>query len=236
MTKAAAFFDIDGTLLKANVVDYYLYLASQEKSPMQRRALKLQLLIKAPYYLLLDRWSRDRFNRQFYRNYRGMQLQQCQQWSRSQFVEKIRPALFPSALACIAQHQAAGRAIILVTGSLDFIVAPLAEFIGADEMIVARLATAQGRFTGEMVSAPVAGAEKARGMVAVAQAKEIDLTASYAYADSMADLPMLTAVGHPVAVNPDQRLQRLAQQRNWEIARWKFNPILNPGREVQSSC
>lgn len=236
MTTTAAFFDLDGTLLKSNVVDYYIYLASQGLSAVQRWGLILQLLMKAPYYLLLDRWSRDRFNRTFYRNYRGMLVEQCQEWSRSQFVDKLRPALFPAGLACIAQHQAAGRQVILVTGSLDFIVAPLAEFIGTDAMLVASLEVEQGRFTGEMLSQPVAGDEKARMMQALAQEREIDLTASYAYADSVADLPMLQAVGHPVVVNPDSRLERVAQQLGWAIAEWKLDPILISSGEVKPQC
>ncbi|MEG4533978.1 HAD family hydrolase [Microcoleus sp. D2_18a_D3] len=232
----AAFFDLDGTLLKSNIVEYYLYLASQGLSGVQRWGLTLQLWLKAPYYIMLDRWDRDRFNRTFYRNYRSMEFANCQKWSQTQFVNKIRPALFPTALECITKHQAAGRQIIFVTGSLDFIVAPITEFIGADAMLTASLQIDQGKFTGEMLSPPVAGEEKARMMQSLALARGIDLTASYAYADSFADLPMLQAVGHPVAVNPDARLQKIAQKSGWAIADWKLDPINISSQEAKLQC
>jgi HAD superfamily hydrolase (TIGR01490 family) len=221
LSLTAAFFDVDGTLVKSNVVDYYLYLATRGVSPLQRWWTTVQLACKVPYYLLLDCLSRDRFNRIFYRNYRGLSVEHCQRWSQLQFKQTIYPKLFPAALDCMSQHREQERQIVLVTGSLDFIVAPLTEFLNA-KALTACLQTVNGRYTGELVGVPLAGEEKAKAMREFALERGIDLTQSYAYGDSAADLPMLHMVGHPVAVNPDSTLRRVAQQKKWEVQQWQL--------------
>jgi len=223
VSQSAAFFDVDGTLVKANIVDYYFYFASYQSPPWQQWLLRLLLLARVPYYLVLDQFSRDRFNRVFYRNYRGLSVERCRQMSQIQFDEKIKAVLFSDALSCIAEHQRQGRQIVLVTGSLDFIVAPLAAFIGAEMMLTASLHSKDGHYTGELVQQAVAGAEKARMMREFAVKAGIDLAQSYAYGDSLADLAMLQAVGHPVVVNPGATLRRVAQQAEWGIAHWKLD-------------
>ncbi len=221
MSSTAAFFDVDGTLVKSTVVDYYLYLATQGVSPLQRWWTTVQLAGKVPYYLLVDSLSRDRFNRIFYRNYRGLSVEHCQQWSQLQFKEIIYPKLFPAALECIAQHREQERQIVLVTGSLDFIVAPLSEFLNA-KALTACLKAVNDKYTGELIGVPLTGQEKAKAMQAFALEWGIDLTQSYAYGDSAADLPMLQMVGHPVAVNPNLTLSRIAQQKKWEVQHWEL--------------
>ena len=216
----AAFFDLDGTLVESNVVDYYLYLATQNLPSVKRWWLTAQLVCKAPYYLLLDRLNRSRFNQVFYRNYRGFSTDHCQQWSQILFQEMIYPRLRPGAIECITQHKAQGRQIVLVTGSLDFIVAPLAEFLGA-KALTSRLQSDQGHYTGELLGASMIGEEKAKAIREMASDLSINLQQSYAYGDSAADLPMLDTVAYPVAVNPDARVRRVAQQRGWAIEEWK---------------
>jgi HAD superfamily hydrolase (TIGR01490 family) len=216
----AAFFDLDGTLVKSNAVDYYLFLTTQNLSSVKRWWLTAQLVCKAPYYLALDRLNRDRFNQAFYRNYRGFSTDDCQQWSQVLFQEMIYPQLRPDALACITQHKAQGRQIVLVTGSLDFIVAPLAEFLGASAL-TSRLQSNQGHYTGELLGTSMIGEEKAKAIRRIASDLSLDLQQSYAYGDSAADLPMLNTVAHPVAVNPDAKVRRVAQDRGWTIEEWK---------------
>ncbi|MGA7952753.1 MAG: HAD family phosphatase, partial [Gloeobacterales cyanobacterium] len=173
-----------------------------------------------PYYLLLDRMNRDRFIQVFYRNYRGFFTDDCQQRSQILFQEMIYPQLRPGAIECITQHKAQGRQIVLVTGSLDFIVAPLAEFLGA-KTLTSRLKSDQGHYTGELLGASMIGEEKAKAIRQMASDLSIDLQQSYAYGDSAGDLPMLDTVAYPVAVNPDIKLRRVAQQRGWTIEEWK---------------
>jgi phosphoserine phosphatase len=78
-------------------------------------------------------------------------------------------------------------------------------------------------YTGELSGAPVAGEARARMLASFARRRKLDLSRSYAYADSISDLPMLEAVGNPVVVNPDGRLQKAAKERGWQIKNWSRN-------------
>jgi alcohol-forming fatty acyl-CoA reductase len=218
MTKAA-FFDVDGTLLNSNVVDFYRYCIAHQTSVWRRSHLTARLLFFVPYYLLLDRVNRDQFNQLFYQNYAGLTLDQCQTLGRQYFRDRVQPQIYPQALEQIRMHQKHGDRVVLVTGSPDFVIAPLAKFLKA-EMLTASLTVEQGYLTGEMVGLPVAGHEKSRLMQQFADIHQIDLTRSFAYGDSIADLPMLCAVGHPIAVNPDPSLRQTCRQMRWAIAGW----------------
>ena len=129
----------------------------------------------------------------------------------------IEPILYEEALDLMAVHRAEGRRIFLVSASPVEIVEPLAEYLGVDEAIASRAEVdADGRYTGEMDTYAY-GPVKAEIIRALAEVEGIDLAGSYAYSDSYTDLPMLETVGHPVAVNPDRVLARLARDREWEI-------------------
>lgn len=129
----------------------------------------------------------------------------------------IEPIVYDEALELIAEHRAAGRKVFLVSASPEEIVAPLALYLGVDEAIATRAEIdEEGRYTGR-VEFYAFGPYKADAMREVAERDGIDLAESFAYSDSATDLPMLEAVGHPVAVNPDRELARLARARGWEI-------------------
>jgi HAD superfamily hydrolase (TIGR01490 family) len=222
LSATAAFFDIDGTLVKLNIIDYYLYLATREVSIWQKWSITLKLICQAPYYLVLDRLSRKHFNQFFYRNYKKISVAHCQKWSEKQFQEIIQPKLFPAALDCINYHKQQGRKIILVTGSLDFVVAPLAEFLGA-KALTASLKTENEHFTGQLLGYPMAGKEKARRVRLFALEQGIDLKQSYAYGDSADDIPMLRTVGKAIAVNPDTTLHQEAVKKGWHITNFDLS-------------
>jgi len=110
---------------------------------------------------------------------------------------------------------------VLVTGALDFVMQPLAEFMRADDLLAIQLVERDGIFTGELSSPPIADEHKAALIREYAQRYGIDLTRSFAYGNSLGDAPMLECVGHPVAVNPDKRLRRSATERGWRVVEWK---------------
>ena len=129
----------------------------------------------------------------------------------------IEPIVYSEALELIHSHRAQGRKVFIVSASPEEIVAPLARFLGVDEAIATRAALDEaGRYTGE-VEFYAYGPGKADAMEHVARRDGIDLSASWAYSDSATDEPMLRAVGHPVAVNPDRDLARTARDEDWEI-------------------
>src|SRR5262249_17504392 len=131
--------------------------------------------------------------------------------------EVISPIVFAEALELFDQHHAAGRHVVIVSSSPAEVVAPLGEFLGADEVIATRAEIDdEGNYTGELAFYAY-GPNKAEAVREIAAREGIDLASSYAYSDSITDLPMLEAVGRPVAVNPDKELARQARERGWEV-------------------
>ena len=125
--KTVAFFDVDGTLLKSTIVHCYIWLRSLQIPFFFRHLWLIGFLPKVVYYLILDSISRTRFNQVFYRNYRGLEVAEMQALSTEMFETYIRPKIFSEAVSQIQEHKEEGAAIVLVTGSLDFIVQPIAD-------------------------------------------------------------------------------------------------------------
>lgn len=118
----------------------------------------------------------------------------------------------------VAGDRRAGFLTVLVTGALDVVAAPLARHLGIERVAANSLALdAAGIATGELAPPVLAGPEKAVWVRRFAAAEAIDLERSRAYADDTADLPFLSSVGRPVAVNPDRKLRATAQAHGWPV-------------------
>lgn len=222
MSKSAAFFDVDGTLVGRHIVHQFMYIRRQMLPRLLRPFWTGAFLAKTPYYLLLDKLSRTKLNEVFYRNYAGLPCDRVRALAVRCFESVVRPHLFNEARDCLAEHRSAGRALVLVTGSLDFIMEPLVKHLGADACIAPSLVEDGDRFTGELDGPPVGSAEKAARIRAFAQRENVDLAASFAYGDSIADMPMLQEVGHPNVVNPDKSLSAAARRLGWPIHQWSY--------------
>ncbi|MDE0043127.1 MAG: HAD-IB family hydrolase [Candidatus Poribacteria bacterium] len=218
--QVAAFFDVDGTLVNSTIVHYYVRFRLQLLHPLIRPFWLAGFLLKIPYYLLLDRVSRTKFNQVFYRNYRGMEVERLKSLALDSFDALLGSKIYPAATDQVREHKAKDNLVVLVTGSLDFIMAPLADYLGADHTLAMSLREQNGKFTGELKSPPLGEEEKARVVKAFAQEHGIELAASFAYGDSRADLPMLHCVGTPVVVNPGKALRRTATESDWKICEW----------------
>ena len=218
--KTAAFFDVDGTIVSTTIVHYYIQFRSRLLPTFLRPFWIAWFALKVVYYFFLDKISRTRFNQVFYRNYRGLKAEDVKQLAGEQFETYGRSKLFPAALDCIREHQNRGDLIVLVTGSLDFIVQPLADYLQADAALTVQLEEAHGKFTGELTTLPLSEAEKVRAIQTFVEQHNVDLAASYAYGDSRADLPMLQCVGNPIVVNPSKGLRQVAIESGWEISEW----------------
>lgn len=218
--KSVAFFDVDGTLLKSTIVHYYIWMRSAVMPFPLKYLWLIAFLPKIVYYLILDSISRTRFNRVFYRNYRGMAVAEVKALSAEMFETSVRPKIFAEAVSQIEEHKEQGTAVVLVTGSLDFIVQPIADYLGVAAVLAPQLREEDGRFTGELTTVPLIGAEKAKAVRSYANRHEISLEESYAYGDSGSDLPMLECVGHPVVVNPGKKFRQKALESGWEMHEW----------------
>jgi len=114
-------------------------------------------------------------------------------------------------------HKAAGRDVVIVSTSGEEVVGPIGAMLGADEVVATKMVVGEdGTYTGE-ISLYAYGPEKAVAIRALAEQRGYDLANSYAYSDSATDIPMLEAVGHPFAVNPDRALRKIATEREWPL-------------------
>ena len=218
--KTVAFFDVDGTLLKSTIVHCYVWMRSSQMPFFLKHLWIIGFLPKIVYYLILDSISRTRFNEVFYRNYRGLEVAEMKALSTEIFEAYIRPKIFSEAVSQIQEHKEQGTAVVLVTGSLDFVVQPIAEYLAVDAVLAPQLREQHGQFTGELTTAPLIGEAKAKAMRNYADQHEISLEESYAYGDSQSDLPMLECVGNPVVVNPSKALRQKALKSGWEMHEW----------------
>jgi HAD superfamily hydrolase (TIGR01490 family) len=130
--------------------------------------------------------------------------------------EIIEPAIYEEAVALMAEHRSAGRDIIVISSSGTEVVEPIGARLGVDTAIGTQLVIEDGHYTGEILFYAY-GEGKATAMRELAAERGYDLSASYAYTDSITDLPMLEAVGHPTAVNPDAELRTVAADRDWPV-------------------
>lgn len=129
----------------------------------------------------------------------------------------VEPIIYAEALELMADHRRAGRRIVIVSASPEEIVLPIGRLLDVDDVLASRSQVDhEGRYTGEMAFYAY-GPFKVDAMEELATRQGIDLAASYAYSDSYTDLPMLEAVGHPVAVNPDRPLAKAARDRGYAV-------------------
>jgi HAD superfamily hydrolase (TIGR01490 family) len=176
--------------------------------------------LRGPGWWLRDVFSRRASNVAIYANYRGLSANGARQWADHYYREFIKPKVFPQAVQRLDEFRQRGVRLVLVTGGLDLFMAPLARELAAD-CLAPSLAEQAGVFTGQLTTPPLTGEHKADAIRRHAATHGLDLQQSYALGDALGDLPMLECVGHPIAVNPDRRLARIARARGWPLEEWR---------------
>lgn len=212
----AAFFDLDKTVISKSS-------SLALTGPMYRAGLvSRSALLKGAYaqlvYLLLgaDEKKMDRVKEGMLALTRGWDRDQVEQIIREAMAD-LDPYIYLEALDLMELHRALRRKIFIVSSSAEEVVRPMAERLGDVSVIGTRaMVDDEGRYTGEL-EFYCYGENKAVAIREIAERQGIDLEGSYAYSDSATDLPMLEAVGHPVAVNPDRELRKEAERRGWQV-------------------
>jgi HAD superfamily hydrolase (TIGR01490 family) len=214
-----ALFDMEGTLLDSNVIESYLWLRlaelPREEWPFEVGAV----LRRLPRYIGAERRDRGEFLRTFYRRYEGASVKGLDRLIDQDVSELVLRRLSPAAVRRIREHRRAGHITILITGALHCFIRPLLPLF--DEVVAAELDNEDGRYSGHLRVPPLVGEARAAWLRAYADRTGADVRRSYGYADSHSDLPLLRAVGNPVAVNPDVALYRVARKRRWPIEDWR---------------
>jgi HAD superfamily hydrolase (TIGR01490 family) len=214
-----AAFDLENTLIASNVVESYSFLATRRLNMPERVRYVLRTLAEAPTLSSIDRKDRADFLRFFYRRYEDAPVDQIAEDSKELLAQLILTKSFPAGMRRVREHRALGHRTMLITGALDFAVEGLRPLF--DEIVSAKLSVqADGTYSGNLAVVPPTGETRAQILSDYCDAEGLRLEECVAYADSSSDLPMLEAVGFPVAVNPETRLASIARKRGWLVEDW----------------
>lgn len=218
---AAAFYDLEGTLVSTNLVHTLGFYAKNQQGLFRSFKKSASTLLSLPLFAVTDQYSRKVFNDLFFKRYRGESEDRLRFFAEELFEDVLRPAIYPGAFELIEKSRSLGLRQVVVTGALDLSVKPLMKHLGITDYVSNRLEFVNGYATGRLLPPVLAAATKASWIRTFAEREGLSLSDSYAYSDSISDLPMLSIVGHPAAVNPDMRLRQTALHHDWPILNLK---------------
>ncbi|MSP23744.1 MAG: HAD-IB family hydrolase [Myxococcales bacterium] len=214
---AASYFDVDGTLVSTNLIPPTLYYLLNQPTPIHVARQLGKALLKAPMMAWAELQDRRLFNEALFTVLEGTSEDRLVTLSDDVFDRVLKPAIYPGAKDLVRTSLDKGHEVVLVSGALDVVIQHLARYLGATSVIANRLEIHNRHATGKLVRPVVAGPNKALLVRDHARAGGHDLDACFAYSDSYSDVPMLSIVGYPVAVNADRRLRMLANAYHWPI-------------------
>jgi HAD superfamily hydrolase (TIGR01490 family) len=216
---AAAFFDLDRTLIRRSSV---LALAGSFR---QRGLISRLDLAKSAFWqvlFVLRGASAERVRRASEEGMKilsGFTVEDMQALVGDAMEPVLRPLVYDEPLHLVRRHRAQGERVYIVSATLQEIVQHIADDLGFDGAIGSTCEIADGVYTGRSLRA-AHGEGKAEAIRELAALEGFDLAACTAYSDSHTDVPFLEAVGHPVAANPDRKLRRIARRRGWPVVRF----------------
>lgn len=222
---AAAFFDLDKTVIaKSSTLAFGRPLFNA--GFVNRRTLAKAAIAQLSYSAFgADHDQMEMVRAQLLALTRGWDAQELRRLAAESMEDVVAPLVYQEALELIGHHRESGRKVVLISSSPEEIVRPLAGYLGGIDEVVATRSTVgpDGRYTGELEFYAY-GPGKVTAIEELAARDGLDLKSSFAYSDSATDLPLLRAVGNPVAVNPDRELRAVAEAEGWEI-RYFVRPV-----------
>lgn len=212
----AAFFDLDKTVISKSST--LAFVPSFYQDGLLSRAQAVRGAIAQLVFRVggADHKQMEKIKEQVGRLCRGWPAERVAEIVTRHLPDTIGPLVYAEARRLLHAHRQAGRDVYLVSSAGQEVVGPIGAMLGVSGIIATRMGQADGRYTGELEFYAY-GEGKACGMREVAAERGYDLTACFAYSDSVTDLPMLEAVGHPHAVNPDRELRKVAHARGWPV-------------------
>jgi len=225
--RPAAFFDLDKTIIaKSSTLAF-------SKSLFAEGLLNRRAVLRSAYAQLVfsaggaDHEMLEKMRAEISALVTGWDVVTVRQIVREALHDVIEPLVYAEALALIEEHREAGHDIIIVSASGAEMVEPIAEMLGAKHAVATRLEEVDGRYSGKILHYSY-GPNKVTAMLELAEREGYDLARSFAYSDSATDAPMLEAVGHPFAVNPDKALRKRATEEGWPILTFEKPTALRP--------
>ena len=228
-----AVFDLAGTLIPGTVVDSYLTLRLSALDAPARVAEFGRIMRHLPGWIAAERRDRGSFLRSLFRGYAGVDLDLLEAYVDDVHAPRFLEQVSSDALRRIQAHRDAGHRTILMTGDVRQVTRPLSALF--DEVVCTDLDEeldlgGRRRASGFLKSPPLVGEARAAWLRRYAEVEGADLSASYAYADSHVDVPLLKSVGNPTAVSPDVPLFRVARASRWPVADWAAS---SPARRLR---
>jgi HAD superfamily hydrolase (TIGR01490 family) len=212
----AAFFDLDNTIVPGSAIEYTFFRLLWKKGLVGPRDLFKSV---AKLFQGMPPFSFDplRRNKVYLA---GKSIIPIEAFVKTFFLEVVCPRISEHAKRALEEHRAKGHRLILLTGSPEFLVEPLATYLKFDQVVAGRLEKSGELFTGHMIEPYPYRQGKRTAIERLVAEQHFDLPASYMYGDSPGDLPALEAVGHPYVVNPIRGMDRIARKRGWPILHW----------------
>lgn len=214
--RVAAFFDLDKTIIASSSTLAFSRPFYQGGLINRRAALRSAYARLMFLQAGTDAEQVERLRAHLTSLCQGWDVEQVRSIVEETLHDIVDPLVYAEAAELIRDHRAQGHDVVVVSASGEEMVAPIAALVGATHSVGTRMAVADGRYTGR-IDFYCYGEQKAEAMRELAAANGYDLAACHAYSDSITDLPMLEAVGHPAAVNPNRALRRVAGQRGWPV-------------------
>jgi HAD superfamily hydrolase (TIGR01490 family) len=213
----AAFFDLDKTIIATSSV-MALGGSFYREGLISKRTIARGIYAQLVYMIVgADEEKMERMREAMLALTKGWDHARIQEIVKEVLDDVITPVIYAEALELIEEHKKAGRKTVIISSSPAETVEAIGAHLGVDDVIATRARIDEyGKYTGELEFYAY-GPHKAEAMREMAVREAIDLAGSYAYSDSITDLPMLELVGHPVAVNADRELARVARERDWEL-------------------
>jgi HAD superfamily hydrolase (TIGR01490 family) len=215
--RRVAFYDLDGTLVDTNLVHAAVFTLANVGEWSGRVSYLLGFAARIPRLYIAEQRDRRLLNTVLFEAFKGVSRDRLFSLGEEYCDRVLIGHLFPRAVELIEANREAGIDPVLVTGSPDFVVAPLARHLGIADFAANRFVFSRGRSTGRLAEPVMAGDEKAVWCADYAAAHDMKLADCWGYADSHYDTAFLAALGHPVAVNPDRRLRAAALSRQWPV-------------------
>lgn len=213
----ASYFDVDGTLVRTNLIHPTLYYLRTQVNPIRSFKFLSKAFLRGPSLALAEMRDRRLFNEMLFESFAGISEDRLIVIAEEIHEEIMMKNLFKGARDLVQRNLDKGHEVIFVSGTLDYILEHFAKEIGATGVIANRLEIKDYKATGKLLRPVVAGPTKATLIREHAAAHGHDLNECYAFSDSYSDVPMLSVVGHPAAVNPDTKLERLAIAYQWPV-------------------
>jgi HAD superfamily hydrolase (TIGR01490 family) len=212
----AAFFDLDKTLIARSSTlafgpSFYRHGLLSRADMLRGAVAQLRFRVSGA-----DHRQMEKLKAQAAQACRGWPAERVSEIVGRYLNDLILPYVYAEARALLTEHRGAGQDVVIVSTSGQEVVAPIAALLGAHSVIATRMRISGGRYTGEW-ECYAYGEEKAVQVRRLAAERGYSLPDCYAYSDSVTDLPLLEAVGHPRVVNPDRPLRRIAMAREWPV-------------------